>query len=114
MKKNLLIVILLALIFAPGCLKKQVTSLKNKVSSAFKGRNKHKFNTEEIDDFVLEIESDADIFDSESATKEDKEFSWKELEPDKEFSKVQFEFDRSDIQPSEKAKIGRASCRERV
>lgn len=105
MKKDLLIVILLALVFAPGCIKKQVNSIKSKVSNAFKGKKRHKFNAEEIDDFVLEIESDADIFNTESSTKEDKEFSWKEIEPDKEYSKVQFEFDRSELQPSEKAKI---------
>lgn len=105
MKKNLLIVILLSLIFAPGCLKKQANNLKNKVSNVFKGKDKNKFKSENLDEFVLEIEGDNDIFDTKSTTQEDKEFSWKEIAPDKEFGKVQFEFDSSEIRPSEKAKI---------
>lgn len=109
MKKNILILSLVALIFAPGCLKKQTSSIKNKISSAFKGKNKHKFNAEEIDDFVLEIESDVDIFDVKTASQEDKEFSWKELEPDTEYAKIQFEYDSSEIKPSEKSKIKKNS-----
>ena len=105
MKKDHILILLSLLILTPGCLKKKVTALKNKVSTAFYGKNKHTFSTEELDEFILEIENDNDMFNPTNASPEDKNFSWRELEPDQEYNKIQFEFDSSEIKPSEAAKI---------
>ena len=106
MKKDHILILLSLLILTPGCLKKKVNALKNKVSTVFYGKNKHKFSAEELDEFVLEIENDGDdMFNSTNSSQEDKDFSWRELEPDQEYDKVQFEFDSSEIRPSEAAKI---------
>ena len=105
MKNHKIIVLLLScLIFAPGCFKEKAKALKGKATALFKGKKKSKLNSKEIDEFVLEIQNEGDIF-SPDYSSDEKEFSWKEVKSDQKLENVQFEFDSSEIKKQEQAKI---------
>ena len=125
--KKLFVLVFLSLLLVPGCGKKKVEQKKPKVVTEVdqNERVKNSTHSDEAEEFVLEDDekgnitdkSGANIFEEEKQTKKtnvedsnDQDVSWAELDVDdnaKNSDVVQFDFNKSDIKPSEEVKIAK-------
>lgn len=123
--KKLLILMLLSIALVPGCGKKKIQEVKPKPTVVQvedpKEREKNKTSIDEADEFVLEEDEKENIADKTGVNvfeeqKEQKpsseemkqDASWAELDVDENSQKtdvIQFDFDKSNVKPSEDEKI---------
>lgn len=111
--KKIFVLVLLLSVAVPGCSKKKtiVNGKTTKVQNV-QGIKSGKTLSEDADEFVLEDEAGFNVFEDDSKkqveTDSKNDLSWDELNEDVDKNeRVQFGYDKSVIEPNEKAKITR-------
>jgi outer membrane protein OmpA-like peptidoglycan-associated protein len=105
--KKVFALILLISITIPACFKKKCGTTTSKKTTCTKKNNEQLFS-EDAEEFILEDDSDVNVFESDNqAQSNDEEISLDELpeKPGEHGRTIQFDYNSSKIRPEQKAKI---------